>query len=329
MALNLLREKEGPITGPLEAPTADCSHHHQVPNGLPFSAFGGRMNPHTVLTHGSLVLLLVAGFTACERKVDDAAVQAQVTAQLQAKAADDRVVLLEQQVADMKAGKTVASGDQEAVRQMSAAHIRALDRQLADARARAADRRRDAETIAATPVAQRPTYSTVEVPSGTRISVRVSAELATDRDQAGDPWSGTLTEDVLVGNVVAWAAGTNVSGVVAQSTPAGRLASGKGGLGIRLTTVGRNGVDAGTFMVVGDNLGKRDAKFIGGTAALGALVGLLSDKNNQGDHALGGAAAGAIAGTALAAGTADTVIRIPASHPVTFSLTTPEQVTLK
>lgn len=279
--------------------------------------------------HGSLVVLLVAGFTACQPKANDPAVQAQVAAQLQAKAADDRVAMLEQQVADMKAGKTTASGDQEALKQVTAAHMRALDRQLTEARQRASDRRKDAATLASTPVAQLPKVTTVEVPSGTRITVRMSADLATDRDQAGDPWSGALSEDVVVGNSVAWTAGTTVSGVVAQSTPAGRLSSGKGGLGIRLTTVGRNGLDAGTYMVVGDALGKRDAKFIGGTAALGALVGVLTDKNHQGDHALGGAAAGALAGTALAAGTADTVIRIPASQTVTFSLTAPEQVTLR
>jgi hypothetical protein len=116
---------------------------------------------------------------------------------------------------------------------------------------------------------------------------------------------------------------------VAQSTPAGRLSSGNGGLGLRLTTVGRNGVDAGTYMVIGDNRGKRNAKFIGGTAAMGALVGLMTDRDHQGDHALGGAAAGAAAGTALAAGTADTVIRIPAYHTVTFSLTVPERVVFK
>ena len=287
------------------------------------------MNGHTIFTHGALMLLLVSGFTACGPKANDAAVQAQVTAQLQAKAADDRVALLEQQVADMKAGKNPASGDQETINQMSTAHLRALDRQLADARLRASERRKDAETMASTPVNQRPKYATVEVPSGTRITVRMGAELATDKDQPGDPWTGTLAEDVVVGNTVAWSAGTAVSGVVAQSTPAGRLSSGNGGLGIRLTTVGRNGVDAGTYMVVGDTRGKRDAKFIGGTAALGALVGLLTDKNHQGDHALGGAAAGAVAGTALAAGTADTVIRIPAAHSVTFSLTTPEQVTVR
>jgi len=287
------------------------------------------MNHYNRFALGTLAVSAMFGFIACQPKANDAAVQAQVAAQLQAKAADDRVAMLEQQVADMKAGKTGASGDQEAIRQLSAAHIRALDRQLVDARQRAADRRKDAVTLAATPVAQLPKVTTVEVPSGTRITVRMSAELATDRDQAGDPWSGTLSEDVVVGNTVAWPAGTTVSGVVAQSTPAGRLSSGNGGLAVRLTTVGRNGVDAGTYMVVGDTRGKRDAKFIGGTAALGALVGVLTDKNHQGDHALGGAAAGALAGTALAAGTADTVIRIPASQLVTFSLTAPEPVTVR
>lgn len=287
------------------------------------------MKNDKMIAHGALAAVLVFGLTACQPKANDAAVQAQVAAQLQAKAADDRVAMLEQQVADMKAGKNRGSGDQETINQLSTAHIRALDRQLADARQRASDRRKDAATLASTPVAELPRVTTVEVPSGTRLTVRMASELATDRDQPGDPWSGTLSEDVLVGNTVAWAAGTTVSGVVAQSTPAGRLSSGKGGLGIRLTTVGRNGVDAGTYVVVGDARGKRDAKFIGGTAALGALVGLLSDKDNQGDHALGGAAAGALAGTALAAGTADTVIRIPASHLVTFSLTTSEPVTVK
>jgi len=287
------------------------------------------MNDFKRFAPGALAMLVVVGFTACQPKASDATVQAQVAAQLQAKAAEDRVALLEQQVADMKAGKTRASGDQEAINQVSLAHMRALDRQLADARQRAAERRKDAATLASTPVAQLPRVTIVEVPSGTRITVRMGAELATDRDQAGDPWSGTLAEDVLVGSTVVWPAGTNVSGVVAQSTPAGRLSSGNGGLGIRLTTVGHNGVDAGTYMVVGDTRGKRDAKFIGGTAALGALVGVLTDKNHQGDHALGGAAAGALAGTALAAGTADTVIRIPSSQLVTFSLTAPEPVSIK
>ncbi|WP_306601055.1 hypothetical protein [Geothrix sp. 21YS21S-2] len=276
----------------------------------------------------SLALLLVAGIS-CQPKASDAAVQAQVAAQLQTKAAEDRVAALEKQVSDMKDGKNVTTGNQEAVNQISAAHLRALDRQLAEARRHAADRRRDADTAASIPAQERPRHAMIEVPAGARLTVTVGAELTTDRNQPGDPWSGTLAEAVQVGNTVVWPSGTAVSGVVAQSLPAGRLSSGTGGLGIRLTTVGNDVVDAGTYMVVGDSRGKRDAKFIGGTAALGALVGLLTDKNHQGDHALGGAAAGAVAGTALAAGTAETVIRIPAHQTVTFSLSSPEQVTFK
>jgi hypothetical protein len=97
------------------------------------------------------------------------------------------------------------------------------------------------------------------VPSGTRVTLSLANGVAMDRDQPGDPWSGTTVEDVRVN----------------------------------------------------------------GTAALGALVGILTDRNHQGDHALGGAAAGAVAGPALAAGTADPVLRIPAGQPITFSLSRP------
>ena len=75
--------------------------------------------------------------------------------------------------------------------------------------------------------------------------------------------------------------------------------------------------------------GERNAKYIGGGAALGALIGILADNRHKNDHALGGAALGAAAGTAVAAGTADTVIRIPAGKPISFSLTTAERVTLR
>jgi len=165
----------------------------------------------------------------------------------------------------------------------------------------------------------------VEVPAGTRLKVSLARALATDRDRTGDPWKGTLASAVVVGGREVWPRGTPVRGVVAQSEPAGRL-KGSGGLGIRVSAVGQNGVTTGTYRVAGAKRGARDAKFIGGTAAVGALVGILTSGHHQSDHALGGAAIGAAAGTGLAAGTADTVIRIPAGRPVVFSLAAPEQV---
>ena len=100
-------------------------------------------------------------------------------------------------------------------------------------------------------------------------------------------------------------------------------------LGLKLTDIGSNDVEGGTYAVSGDARGERNAKIIGGGAALGALIGLLSDGKNKQDHALGGAALGAAAGTAAAAATAKTAIVIPADKPISFSLQAAEKVTVK
>ena len=280
--------------------------------------------PYALPALAIVCLLGVQG--ACDHKPSAAAVQAQDVA----KSADDRVAQLEKELADLKAGKgTAAAADPEVVEQTTQAQAKALQVRVAEAKRHAAQRHTEAGaaakasgTAAAQPV-------TVTVPAQTRLAVALTHELATDKAQPGDSWEGTLAEEVAVDGQVAWPRGTPVKGVVTQSTPAGRLKSGQGGLGIRLSAVGGNDVEAGTYLVVGSKRGERDAKFIGGTAALGALVGILSSKGHQADHALGGAAIGAAAGTGAAAATADTVIRIPAGKPVAFTLEQPERVALK
>jgi len=272
------------------------------------------------LTSGFLVLSLLS----CGRKPSEAAVQAQGAAQ----AADARVAALDQELAAIKAGQQTQAGDPGTVEHVAKSQARALDRRLADAKASAAQVHQDAASLVAMPAAQAPRTLVLEVPAGTRIQVALARELATDKDKAGDPWEGALAEAVTVDGKVAWPKGAPVRGVVTQSAPAGRLQGGQGGLGIRLASVGRDDVEAGTFLVVGDKRGERNAKFIGGTAALGALVGILTSNGHQGDHALGGAAVGAAAGTGLAASTASTVIRIPAGL-VVFSLSAPEKVIRK
>lgn len=269
---------------------------------------------------GLLASLLLG--PGCQPKPSAAAVQAQDAAQ----SADDRVAALEKELAEIKAAKVPAPGAAEHVTQ---SHLKALDRRLADAKATAGEARKAAAEIAATPAAQAPKLVTLEVPAGTPILVSLAKELATGKDQPGDPWEGQLAEPVAVNGEVAWPAGTPVKGVVAQSAAAGRLQGGAGGLGIRLSTIGKKDVEAGTYLVVGDNRGQRNAKFIGGGAALGALVGILTDSKHAADHALGGAALGAAAGTGLAAGTADTTIRIPAGKPITFTLSASEKILLK
>lgn len=261
---------------------------------------------------------------ACKSKSEAA-----LMAEEAAKAAEAKVAQLEQQLAEAKAGK-VAGADAETVKQVAKSQVKALERQVADAKKRAEARKQEAVTLAtASAPKDAPKPVVVEVPSGTKLEVALARDLSTDKDQAGDACDGTLAGDVVVDGKLVWSAGSPVRVVVTQSAAAGRLSAGKGALGIRLTEVAGVGVDADTHVVVATAKGERNAKYIGGGAALGALVGLLSDKRNQGDHALGGAAIGAAAGTAVAAGTADTVIRIPASKPIAFSLTAPEKVTVK
>lgn len=255
--------------------------------------------------------------------------EATIQAEEAAKAADAKVAKLEKELADAKAGKAVGE-DPDTAMHLTKSQVKALERQVSDARKRAEAKKLEAVKVAEAPAAKEaPKQVTVDVPVGTRLEVALAKELTTEKDQPGDPWEGSLASDVVVDGRLVWSAGTQVRGVVTQSAAAGRLSSGQGALGIRLTEVSGVGIDSDTHVVVATAKGERNAKFIGGGAALGALVGILSDSKHKNDHALGGAALGAAAGTAVAAGTADTVIRIPATKPIAFSLTAAERVTLK
>lgn len=276
-----------------------------------------------VLSTLTLATALVLAL-GCNRK-SEAALQAEEAA----KAADAKVAQLEQQLAEAKSGK-VTGADADTVQHLTKSQIKALERQVADAKKRAEAKKQEAITLAAAPAPKEaPKPVVVDVPTGTKLEITLARDLATDKDQAGDAWEGSLAADVVVDGKLVWSAGSPARGVVTQSAAAGRLSNGQGALGIRLTEVAGVGIDTDTHVVVASARGERNAKYIGGGAALGALIGILSDKKNQGDHALGGAALGAAAGTAVAAGTADTVIRIPAAKPVAFSLTAPERVTMK
>ncbi|GLH71526.1 hypothetical protein GETHLI_00280 [Geothrix limicola] len=270
--------------------------------------------------HAALAAALVLT-VACNRK-SEAAIQAEEAA----KAADAKVAQLEQQLAEAKSGKL--SG--EDAEHLTKSQVKALERQVADAKRRAETKKQEALTLAQAPAPKETSKPVVvEVPVGTKLEITLARELSTEKDQAGDAWEGTLASDVVQDGKLVWSAGSSARGVITQSAAAGRLSNGQGALGIRLTEVAGVGIDTDTHVVVATARGERNAKYIGGGAALGALVGILADSKHKNDHALGGAALGAAAGTALAAGTADTVIRISNTKPVSFSLSAPERVTLK
>ncbi len=272
----------------------------------------------------SILALSLAFTVACNRK-SEAAIQAEEAA----KSAEAKVAQLEQQLADAKSGKATGD-DAETVQHLTKSQVKALERQVSDAKKRAEVKKQEALTLAQTPAAKEaPKPVVVEAPVGTKLEISLARELSTEKDQADDTWEGSLATDVVQDGKLVWSAGSPARGVITQSAAAGRLSSGQGALGIRLTEIAGIGIDTDTHVVVATAKGERNAKYIGGGAALGALIGILADNKHKNDHALGGAALGAAAGTAVAAGTADTVIRIPAGKPISFSLTTAERVTLR
>lgn len=273
----------------------------------------------------SLAGLLAFGPLGCNRKSE-----AQIQAEAAAARAEARVADLEKRLHESTAGKGAEQADAETRDQLTQGQKKALERQLKDAKVRAEARKKVVKELARAPKsAPAPKIEVVDVPAGTSFSVQLSADLATDKVQAGDAFEGTLASAVMVGGRTAWPAGSPVHGVVAQSVPAGRLAKGKGVLAIKVTEIAGEGVETETYAVHGTPRGERNAEFIGGGAALGALIGVLSDSRHQGDHALGGAAIGAAAGTGVAAATANTVIRIAAASPIVFKLASPESITIR
>ena len=171
-----------------------------------------------------------------------------------------------------------------------------------------------------------PAFHTVNVPAGTRLSVRVTQTLDSASTQSGTTFSGVLASDVIIDDVVAFPAGTHVTGHVDEAKDAGHF-SGHSLLAVSLTAINRHGesipISTETFSKEGDNRGKNSAEKIGGGAAVGAILGGIFGGGK-------GAAIGAGAGGGLGAGaqgvTRGQQVQIPSESVVSFRLTTPVTV---
>jgi type IV secretion system protein VirB10 len=122
-----------------------------------------------------------------------------------------------------------------------------------------------------------PLPSTLTMPAGTWISIRVDQPLSSDHNQAGDFFSATLLQPLVVNGVVVARRGQTVGGVVAEAIKAGR-AKGVSHLRLELTELslvdGRQ-VPVKTQLVDrrGDTSVGRDVAAIGTTTGAGAAIG--------------------------------------------------------
>ena len=167
---------------------------------------------------------------------------------------------------------------------------------------------------------ERQAPTSVTVPSGKVLTVRLSDAVGSKLSQAGQSFGGSLAKAVVVNGETVIPAGAKVSGEVVDAKPLGRFAGGAL-LQLRLNSISIDGeempVQTATFTQTVKGKGKRTAVMAGGGAGLGALIGGLA---GGGKGAAIGAAAGAGAGTGGAAFTGNKEIVLPAESAVPFTL---------
>jgi len=139
--------------------------------------------------------------------------------------------------------------------------------------------------------------SSLTLPAGTVVRVRVNEWLSSDRNVIGDGFSAVLDQPIIVDGWVVARRGQSESGRVSQAQKAGRV-SGTSKLGLELTdltVVDGQQLPVQTQMLQssGGTSHGQDAATIGSTTGLGAVIGAVAD---GGSGAAIGAGAGAAAG---------------------------------
>jgi len=166
--------------------------------------------------------------------------------------------------------------------------------------------------------------TTITLPAGTWVTMRLNERLSSDHNQTGDAFTGTLLEPVIANGVLIARRGATVQGIVTEAQKAGRV-SGVSHLKLELTGVqladGRQ-VQMKTKLIdrKGNTSYGRDAFAIGATTATGAAIGAGV---NGGVGAGVGAAAGLVVSTIGVMLTRGRPTIVGPETPFTFSMETP------
>lgn len=187
--------------------------------------------------------------------------------------------------------------------------------------------RRDNGVREVPPTGQAPAAASgMVIPDGTSITVRMIDPVNSDQSRLGETFRASVDEPVMVDGQVAIPRGADAITKLVEDQQSGKIA-GKAVLTLVLQQVMVNGrmidLTSGDVSQSSGSRGARSAKVIGGTAALGAIIGALA---GGGKGAAIGAGSGAAVGTGAEVLTKGQTVKIPSETRLTFALQQPAQL---
>ena len=160
----------------------------------------------------------------------------------------------------------------------------------------------------------------ITIPAGQSLLVRMIDGVDSKKNNVGDVFHASLETDLVVNNTLVARKGTDIYGRLAQAKEAGHLA-GSSELQLELTRIVIDGKDypvvSSDYSLKGKGRGADTAKKVGGSAALGAIIGAIA---GGGTGAAIGAGVGSAAGAGVQVFTRGQQAKVPSETLLEFRL---------
>jgi hypothetical protein len=164
------------------------------------------------------------------------------------------------------------------------------------------------------------------IPADTTVTVRMIDAVNSDTARLGETFRASLDEPIVVNGQEVVPRGADVLTKLVTDDRSGKI-QGRTVLTLALSTITVNGrpvdVTSNDVQTASNSRGGRSAKVIGGTAALGAIIGGIA---GGGKGAAIGAGSGAAVGTGAEVMTGGQKVKIPSETRLTFRLQNPVQL---
>jgi len=168
--------------------------------------------------------------------------------------------------------------------------------------------------------------SSVTLPAGQSLLVRMIDSVDSSKNHVGDVFHASLETDLNVNNTLVAHKGADVYGRLAESQEAGHL-SGSAELQLELTRIVIDGKDyplvSSDYTLKGKGRGSDTAKKVGGGAVAGAIIGAIA---GGGKGAAIGAGVGSAAGAGVQVFTRGQQVKVPSETLLEFRLQQPVTV---